>query len=85
MPTVGKKCKASGSRVRLAFNGEGQGYGCPRTSKIIFLLVKNYLSVKHVNWKDAQEEAAECSLKIECSVMKYNFICASCVLKEIRK
>lgn len=34
------------SRVRLAFKGEAQGLDCLRTSKLIFLLVENYLSVK---------------------------------------
>lgn len=86
MPTVGEKSQASGSRVRLAFDGAGQGYDHSRTSKPVFLLVKNYLSVKQVNGKGAQgKEAVAGSLKIECSVMKYNFICASCVLKRIGK
>lgn len=40
------------SRVRLGFKGKGQELDCPRTSKLIFLLAKNYLSIKLVKWKD---------------------------------
>lgn len=63
------------SRVRLAFKGEGQESGCPRASKLIFLLVKNYLWVNSKMKKClAKKEAAECTLKIKFSINKINFI-----------
>lgn len=79
------KSQASGSRARLAFKVKGQGYDRPKTSKLIFVLVENYLSVKQVNCKDTHgKEAVAGSLKIECSVMEYNFVCTSCVSEQIR-
>lgn len=82
---IRKKSEASGSRARLAFKVEGQGYDRPKTSKLIFVLVENYLSVKQVNCIDTQgKQAVAGSLKIECSVMEYNFVCASCVSEQIR-
>lgn len=55
---IQKKSEASGSRARLAFKVEGQGYDRPKTSKLIFVLVENYLSVKQVNCIGTQGKQA---------------------------